>query len=246
MPPKKDESAGTQAITNFNDRETKLLAAAFVSAIGPDKYDFALFASLTGNTAGSLKKMWPPVKRKAVEAHPSFAAFLGVTPTASDEANGTKAAGGKEGKAAAAKKRKQTDEPDDGQEYVEGEGGANGEKKKAPAKGRGRKKFKSEEASDGDEGDAEKKAAPTTKGRGRKKIKTEDEANSEYDASPGPNDASVEADSKKKAPAKSRAGRKKAAVPEEEKEEDEDQVKEDDTLEDAPPTSPIDGAQEEI
>jgi hypothetical protein len=73
-----------------------------VSCIGPDKvsddiqycatciqiafkhvytpqYDYELMGTLTGNTAGSLKKMWPPVKKKAIEAHGSFAAFLGIT-----------------------------------------------------------------------------------------------------------------------------------------------------------------------
>lgn len=35
-------------------------------------------ASLTGNTAGSLKKMLPPLKRRAAEVHPSFGVFLGL------------------------------------------------------------------------------------------------------------------------------------------------------------------------
>ncbi|KAF1914565.1 hypothetical protein BDU57DRAFT_519634 [Ampelomyces quisqualis] len=39
-------------------------------------------AKLTGNTVGSLKKMWPPVKKKAVETHPSFATFLGLSTAA--------------------------------------------------------------------------------------------------------------------------------------------------------------------
>jgi hypothetical protein len=38
MPPKKDTGNGDgKLLTSFEDRETKLLAAAFVSCIGPDK-----------------------------------------------------------------------------------------------------------------------------------------------------------------------------------------------------------------
>jgi hypothetical protein len=55
-------------------------------------------ATITGNTAGSLKKMWPPVKKKALEAHPSFAAFLG---TDGSNIAAPKAAGGRKRKAAA-------------------------------------------------------------------------------------------------------------------------------------------------
>ena len=115
MPPKESKAGGLEyTIAGFEPRETKLLAAAFVSSIGPDKvmsgpcimftdsltrtqYDFDLFASLTGNTAGSLKKMFPPVKRKAADAHPSFAAYLGLPPTAN---------AGTEAKAPAPKKQR--------------------------------------------------------------------------------------------------------------------------------------------
>jgi hypothetical protein len=66
--------------------------------IGP-QYDYEVMANLTGNTAGSLKKMWPPVKKKAIEAHPSFATFLG-TDGANISAPKT-AAGGRKRKAVA-------------------------------------------------------------------------------------------------------------------------------------------------
>ncbi|KAL5116131.1 hypothetical protein ACEQ8H_006028 [Pleosporales sp. CAS-2024a] len=108
MPPKKDAAASDGTLlAGFDNKETKLLAAAFVSSIGPDKYDYDLMATLTSNTAGSLKKMWPPVKKKTIEAYPSFAAFLGVTganmtaksPSAKP-APTPKAAGGRKRKAA--------------------------------------------------------------------------------------------------------------------------------------------------
>jgi hypothetical protein len=62
MPPKKDtpkkDAVATASLLNgFTDKETKLLAAAFVSTIAPDKYDYDVMATETGNTAGSLKKM---------------------------------------------------------------------------------------------------------------------------------------------------------------------------------------------
>jgi len=37
--------------------------------------------SLTGNTAGSMRKMFPEVKQKVMDMHPSFAAFLDSTST---------------------------------------------------------------------------------------------------------------------------------------------------------------------
>lgn len=59
---------------------------------------------LTGNTAGTLKKMWPPVKRKAVEQHPSFGPFVGMTSEgeAAKPAAAPKANGGRKRKAAQA------------------------------------------------------------------------------------------------------------------------------------------------
>ncbi|KAK7179000.1 hypothetical protein PSPO01_14942 [Paraphaeosphaeria sporulosa] len=159
MPPKKDDSAATvgDAITGFTSKETKMIAAAFVASTGPDKYDYELLATLTGNTAGSLKKMWPPVKRKVIEAHASFGAFLGG---AAGEAAAAKPA--PKPKANNGKKRKATSaEPEQEDEAgVEDAGkkkpGPKGRKKKAdsvdaeteekkPAVKRGRKKVKSEE-----------------------------------------------------------------------------------------------------
>jgi hypothetical protein len=136
MPPKKDAADGgtTKQLVGFEDKETKLLAAAFVSCIGPDKvstssacmswmntsianfecmlltasqYDYDLMAKLTGNTSGSLKKMWPPIKRKATDAHASFATFLGAngtnvvaTPAVAKPVPVPKATGGRKRKAA--------------------------------------------------------------------------------------------------------------------------------------------------
>lgn len=58
-------------------------------------------AKLTGNTVGSLKKMWPPIKKKASENHPSFGAFLGTpAPTGGETKVAVlKPAGGKKRKA---------------------------------------------------------------------------------------------------------------------------------------------------
>ncbi|KAF1947448.1 hypothetical protein EJ02DRAFT_90038 [Clathrospora elynae] len=101
MPPKKD-AAGSEAnglIAGFTEKECKLLAAAFISSTGPDKYDYDVMAKLTKNTVGSLKKMWPPVKKKAMETHPSFAAFLGQ---ASASATAAAASTARDAKAAAA------------------------------------------------------------------------------------------------------------------------------------------------
>ncbi|KAI4701897.1 hypothetical protein J4E89_010416 [Alternaria sp. Ai002NY15] len=98
MPPKKEVVAGEALLSGFLDKETKLLAAAFLSSTAPDKFDYDVMATLTGNTAGSLKKMWPPVKKKALEAHPSFAAYLGQAGVAAPAS-----AGGDSKPAAAAK-----------------------------------------------------------------------------------------------------------------------------------------------
>ncbi|KAL1800990.1 hypothetical protein ACET3X_001332 [Alternaria dauci] len=182
MPPKKDAAAGEAdaLLVGFTNKETKLLAAAFVSSIGPDKFDYDLMATLTTNTAGSLKKMWPPVKKKAAEGYPSFAAFLvqpGVATTA--------ASGGGEPKAAtpakAVKKRKAVDEvPDDVED---------GAKDLDPAT--------ATDKSEGDQPDSKKKKAPAAKkekkapaqkkepakGRGRpKKVAKKEESASEEEA----------------------------------------------------------------
>ena len=86
---------------------------------------------------------WPPVKRKAIEAHPSFGAFLGSTPAAAKAAPAPKAT-----------PRKRKSGTPDGEETVKettevtpDEDGASPKKKKAPARSRGRpKKTKTDEA----------------------------------------------------------------------------------------------------
>ncbi len=93
-------------------------------------------ATLTGNTAGSLKKMWPPIKKKAIEHHASFGTFLGAV-----MANGeAKVATPK----ATPKKRKTADEDDDD---------AGNDKTASPVKGKGRpkKQVKKEESSSEEE-----------------------------------------------------------------------------------------------
>ncbi|KAF1952246.1 hypothetical protein CC80DRAFT_479881 [Byssothecium circinans] len=142
MPPKESKTGSVeQAITGFEPRETKLLAAAF--------YDYELFARLTGNTAGSLKKMFPPIKRKATEAHPSFAAYLGATASAGESkvpATKKRKVASEVGEDAGADADTDTKEPDAEPEEKEKEPK---KKKKAPAKGRGRpKKAKSDKSED--------------------------------------------------------------------------------------------------
>jgi hypothetical protein len=125
------------------------------------QYDYDLMATLTGNTAGSLKKMFPPVKRKAIEAHPSFAAFLGAAPV-TDGANGDeKKAAPKTG----GRRRKATSEPDaEGTAKPEEKKTENTEeagkgKKKASAKGPGRPRGKKAKV-DKVEVDVKKEATP--------------------------------------------------------------------------------------
>ncbi|KAF9734221.1 hypothetical protein PMIN06_004465 [Paraphaeosphaeria minitans] len=189
MPPKKDESAATvgDTITGFTSKESKMIAAAFVASTGADKvhsylhtsyglanratkYDYELFATLTGNTVGSLKKMWPPVKRKVIEAHTSFGVFLGAA-TAGEEATGeAKAKPAPKVKAKNGKKRKATStEPENEDEdgAKDGAGVEDAGKKKPGPKGR-KKKADSADA----EGEGEKKA-PAKKGR--KKVKSEED-----------------------------------------------------------------------
>jgi hypothetical protein len=121
-------------------------------------------AALTGNTPGSLKKMWPPVKKKAIDAYPGFAAFLGVT---SAPTNGeSKSAENKPAAAAkgATTRKRKAAEPEVAEEgEVDGKSASDGNKsdgrkKKAPAKPRA-KKVKKEEVEEevvkddgGDEG----------------------------------------------------------------------------------------------
>lgn len=121
--------------------------------------------TLTGNTAGSLKKMWPPVKKKAVEAHPSFATFLGNTGAniASGEpktAAPAKAKGGRKRKAdAEANGENDATDAEPKSATVEKSDSAGGKsntkansKKKVPAK-KQKKKVKTEVKSEEDSGD---------------------------------------------------------------------------------------------
>ncbi|RYN67009.1 hypothetical protein AA0118_g2023 [Alternaria tenuissima] len=182
MPPKKDAAAGESdaLLVGFTNKETKLLAAAFVSSTAPDKFDYDIMATLTGNTAGSLKKMWPPVKKKAAEGHASFAAFLGQAGVAASAAP----AGGEprpkpQAPVKVVKKRKATDEaPEDAEdsakdldppsatEKSEGDK-SDSKKKKVPAAKKGRKT------------PDQKKEPAKAKGRPKKAVKKEESASEE-------------------------------------------------------------------
>ncbi|CAN9471255.1 unnamed protein product [Alternaria alternata] len=144
MPPKKDAAAGESdaLLVGFTNKETKLLAAAFVSSTAPDKFDYDIMATLTGNTAGSLKKM----------AMLPFAAFLGQAGVA---ASATPAGGEPRPKPQApvkvVKKRKATDEaPEDAEDSA---------KDLDPPS--------ATEKSEGDKSDSKKKKVPAAK-KGRK------------------------------------------------------------------------------
>lgn len=139
-------------------------------------------ATLTNNTAGSLKKMWPPIKRKGIEAHESFATFLGSAPVE--------------------KKRKAVDEGEDaddlelvGDPPTAGDKAEPKKKTAAPkAKGRPKRQAKKEATSEDEVGPsiketnpdkpAEEKKAPAAKAKGRptkqmKEAVSEDEANNQ-------------------------------------------------------------------
>lgn len=167
MGPKKAASAPNTGITGYDSKETKLLAGAFVSSTGVDKvgpllhyalcrlrrtrvenptdskqYDYTLFASLTGFTEGTLKKFWPPLKRKVTEDHPNFSKHLtGGAPAAAPTA-----------KVTASKKRKAADtdadtvlEPEAASADDADNKTSEGKTRKASAKGRRGKKAKTED-----------------------------------------------------------------------------------------------------
>ncbi|KAF3031786.1 hypothetical protein E8E12_000280 [Didymella heteroderae] len=154
MAPKKEAAPANNTIEGYDVKETRILAAAFVSSLGADKYDWPLFAKLTGFTEGSLKKYWPPVKNKAVEQTESFGTFLkgaGAAPALSKAA-----VGGKKRKAADAETDAELDPKASSADTT------NGKAKKAPAKKRGKKaktdeveeeKVKQEEENSADGGD---------------------------------------------------------------------------------------------
>jgi hypothetical protein len=214
MPPKKNTTGGdtTKLLSGFEDKETKLLAAAFLSSLSPDKvsalcpclvhstrallpleshprdmlrlaahttirvwkltasqYDYDLMATLTGNTSGSLKKMWPPIKKKAIDTYPSFAAFLGTpggtTTTVAGERNTAAPP-----QAKGSRKRKADTEVEDDAENNPKSGGV-----------------KDDSAEEKSNGKPEvKKWAPAAKGKARapKKVKKE-EVKSEEDSADG-------------------------------------------------------------
>lgn len=109
------------------------------------QYDYPLFAQLSGFTEGTLKKFWPPVKKKVIEKHPSFGKFIaGSAPAAAPTS-----------KAAAGKKRKAADANGDGD--LESKASSadaidnkapEGKSKKVTAKGKRGKKTKTEETED--------------------------------------------------------------------------------------------------
>jgi hypothetical protein len=113
-------------------------------------------ATLTGNTAGSLKKMWPPVKRKAIDAHLSFAKFLGSE--GGNAAAVPKATGGRKRKATADVDGEDVDSKsaEDKSDSANKSDGKAKTKKKAPAakpKGRPAKKTKKEVKEEEDSAD---------------------------------------------------------------------------------------------
>jgi hypothetical protein len=139
------------------------------------QYDYDLMHALTGNTPGSLKKMWPTVKKKAAEAHASFAAFIGV-PNCADAKKPAAPA-----KVAGARKRKGAGETD---------GEADSDPKSASAevkpKAAGGRKRKTPAASDAEAEDAEEvdtkktpaakaKRAPAAK-KSKKEVKSEEDS----------------------------------------------------------------------
>lgn len=166
MPPKKEAVAPNTTIEGYDVKETRILAAAFVSSLGAGKvrrrtvflntltlrieadsaqYDWPLFAKLTGFTEGSLKKFWPPVKNKAIEQTESFGAFLNGTGAAAAPSKAA-SAGGKKRKAADADADADLDPKISSADTTDGKA-ADGKTKKAPAKKRG-KKAKAEDSDD--------------------------------------------------------------------------------------------------
>jgi hypothetical protein len=126
------------------------------------QFDYEVMSTLTGNTAGSLKKMWPPVKKKALETCPSFAKFLS---TDGGNIAAPKATGGRKRKAAADADVEDT------------------ETKDADPKSAGDKS----DSANKSEGKAEtKKKAPMAKGKGRPAKKTKkEEVKAEEDSADG-------------------------------------------------------------
>ena len=105
-------------------------------------------AKLTGNTAGSLKKMWPPVKKKAMETHPSFATFLGLKNDATTTTTTTAAPGAEPKPKAKGGRKRKADTNANAEEGTTTDTAADksgDEKKGAPGKKGRAKKVKSED-----------------------------------------------------------------------------------------------------
>ncbi|KAI8932894.1 hypothetical protein NX059_010371 [Plenodomus lindquistii] len=118
---------------------------------------------LTGNTVGSLKKMWPPVKRKAMDQHGSFAKYLGQTGTVA-------AAPAAAPKAAAGKKRKAASEDEAGEDNANSKGDSTEPNTATDKSDDNRSKAKKR-------GPPKEKKVPVAKkaaGRPRKQVKKED------------------------------------------------------------------------
>jgi hypothetical protein len=151
-------------------------------------------AALTGNTAGSLKKMWPSVKKKALDEYPSFAGFLGTTGANITTKSPTKTAP----KAAGERKRKvpaETEPEADGEADIEAD--PEDVKPKPAPKKAGRKTKAATMTPDGEakptrsssrKASEEPKSAPAAevkkRGRPAKKVKKE-EVKSEEDSADG-------------------------------------------------------------
>ncbi|KAF2660044.1 hypothetical protein K491DRAFT_589910 [Lophiostoma macrostomum CBS 122681] len=130
MPPKKEATTGAGAegvIKGFTEKETRLLAAAFVATDGTGKIDYKIMAELTGHTEGTLKKFYPPIKRKVAEIYPSFAGGEGGAAAAAAKPAPAKANG--------SKKRKASDDEN-------GDGASDENGKATKGKGRGGKRTK--------------------------------------------------------------------------------------------------------
>ena len=102
--------------------------------------------------------MWPNVKRKAIEAHPSYATFLGSSSTSGESKVAVPKANG-------GKKRKAADEATDsaGLEPDASTNRENGTEKKVAGKGKGRKNAKKVKAKDKDDSQTKKEGSEEEK-----------------------------------------------------------------------------------
>jgi hypothetical protein len=112
-------------------------------------------SALTGNTNLSLKKMWPPVKKKAIDAHPSFGTFLSLASSGAGTGDAATAKPAAAPKAAAGRKRKAADD-------VKDQAAADAEDVKNQAAADAAK-IKGEVNSDDDDVPASKSASPVKK-----------------------------------------------------------------------------------